>query len=105
MRAGCASHNHIGNRKDTYDLWRCKGCGKAACATCEGAADEMPDHCDDCWVEAQGQVKEAPMTAEQKYLRAETEPAMKCWICLGRGVLPLSLFPCTNAHCPHRKLP
>jgi len=28
----------------------CKGC-RRRCCNCNGAADEMPLHCDDCWAE------------------------------------------------------
>lgn len=30
----------------------CAGC-KQLCCGCFGASDDMPDHCDDCWFEAQ----------------------------------------------------
>lgn len=32
--------------------YRCRGCRRYVCA-CNGAADDMPLHCDDCWAKAQ----------------------------------------------------
>jgi hypothetical protein len=35
------------------EMWRCKGCFRLICDGF-GAADDMPDHCDDCWALAHG---------------------------------------------------
>ena len=32
-------------------VFLCPGCNRY-CAPCFGCADDMPDHCDDCWVKA-----------------------------------------------------
>lgn len=45
----CMSPNHRGDRKNVQDLWICVKCNKRSCSTCEGATDELPDYCDDCW--------------------------------------------------------
>lgn len=38
---------------DSEDCWvyRCPGCWRIR-PWCFGAADDMPDHCDDCWAKA-----------------------------------------------------
>jgi hypothetical protein len=37
---------------DPQTLWKCIGCKRRFHPTCSGAADDMPDHCDDCFSEA-----------------------------------------------------
>lgn len=34
-------------------LYRCEGCDRLV-PWSNGAADDMPDHCDDCWAQAHG---------------------------------------------------
>ena len=29
----------------------CIACGRCVCGVCEGADDDLPDHCDDCWLD------------------------------------------------------
>lgn len=46
----CESLNHAAHMVDAKKAHRCAGCNRIMCPL-DGAADDMPDHCDDCWME------------------------------------------------------
>lgn len=61
-RPVCTCGGGICQRRDDIGrfavrTYRCAGCHRKL-PWCFGAHDEMPDHCDDCWADAQRQ-KEA----------------------------------------------
>lgn len=47
----CESPNHKPHKVPAKSVYRCAGCGLVVCPA-DGAADDMPDHCDSCWVKA-----------------------------------------------------
>lgn len=48
----CASTNHEDCAREG-DLWQCESCGRWFCWS-EGAADKLPDLCDDCYCKRKG---------------------------------------------------
>jgi hypothetical protein len=50
----CAHHANGLSKEELKEFkimaFRCKRCKKLKCGYCEGAADEFPDSCDDCWL-------------------------------------------------------
>ena len=40
--------------------FRCRGCKRRRCGWCQGADDNLPFHCNDCWAKAERMKKAKP---------------------------------------------
>lgn len=52
---------HVHEENDTPVMYfRCARCQRLLCAWCEGAADDQPDLCNECWAKAPHPAAEVP---------------------------------------------
>lgn len=70
----CQSKTHGHGKGGAPASWTCLGCERSFCDR-EGCADDMPDHCDQCWAKAQGVDIPDPRLIEHGPPSPKTTPA------------------------------